>query len=138
MQIINEEPGRQLGWHTSLNNLITQLFLKFRVIFIFFFISAIVGTAVGTVFIPAKEWSIFKLYSGIVLSGQSPSWPATYFILRLLVALFFESLVITIPLFLFLFYTYKKETKTLYDKKYIRGLKLLPPRDLIASINLNK
>ena len=134
--MLNEEPSRQLGWHTSLNNLITQLFLKLRVAFIFFFISVIVGTAVGTLFIPTREWTIFRLYLGIVLSGSSPSWPASYFILRLLAGIFFESLVITIPLFLFLFYKYKKETATLYDKKYIRGLKLLPPKELLININL--
>lgn len=133
-----QEPSRQLGWHTAINNTITQFFLKLRALAIMFAIAAGLGTAAGLFLwngITTTEVKIFDVYIEIIKMGKLPDWRYTKFLLYVLLRIFEHSIILTVFLFIVIFFGYQYFSAKLYEKKYIRGLKLLPPETLIKKIN---
>ena len=133
-----QEPSRQLGWWTAVNNTLTQLFLKIRAIFIFFGIAVGLGT-VASIFlwngISKTEISIFNVYIEILKMGRLPEWKFTKFLLEIGLRIIEHSLFLSVFIFIVIFYGYKILTAKMYEKKYIRGLKVLKPKILIKLIN---
>lgn len=133
-----QEPSRQLGWHTAINNTLTQFFLKLRALVIIFGIAAGLGTAAGLFLwngITTTEVKIFDVYIEIIKMGKLPEWKYTKFLLYVCLRIFEHSIILTVFLFIVIFFGYQHFSAKLYEKKYIRGLKLLPPKALIKNIN---
>jgi hypothetical protein len=133
-----QEPSRQLGWWTAVNNTLTQVFLKIRAIFIFFGIAVGLGT-VASIFLwnglNKTEISIFNTYVEILKMGRLPEWKFTKFLLSIVFRIIEHSLFLSVFIFIVIFYGYKILTDKMYEKKYIRGLKILKPKILIKLIN---
>ena len=133
-----QEPSRQLGWWTAVNNTLTQVFLRIRAIFIFFAISTGLGT-VASIFlwngISKTEISIFNVYIEILKMGHLPEWKFTKFLLYICLIIIEHALILSVLIFIVVFYGYKILTAKMYEKKYIRGLKILKPKLLIKLIN---
>ena len=101
-----QEPSRQLGWHTAVNNTITQIFLKARAIVIFFLIAAVLGTSATIFFwngITKTEISIFNVYIEILKMGHLPEWKYTKFLLGIALRIFEHSLIISVLIFIVIF-----------------------------------
>ena len=133
-----QEPSRQLGWWTAVNNTLTQFFLKIRAIFIFFAISTGLGTVAGIFLwnsLNKTEISIFNVYIEILKMGHMPQWKYTKFLLSIVFRIIEHSLILSVFIFIVIFYGYKILTIKMYEKKYIRGLKILKPKILIKLIN---
>lgn len=133
-----QEPSRQLGWWTAVNNTLTQVFLKFRAILIFFLISVGLGTIAGIFLwndISKTEISIFNVYIEILKMGHFPQWKFTKFLLEICLRIFEHSIILSVFFFIVIFFGYRYLTAKMYEKKYIRGLKILKPRTLIKLIN---
>lgn len=133
-----QEPSKQLGWHTAVNNTLTQVFLKFRALLIFFAIATGLGTAAGIFLwnsISKTEIQIFNVYVKILRMGHFPKWQYTKFLLEICLRIFEHSIILSVFFFIVIFFGYRYLTAKLYEKKYIRGLKILKPKLLIKLIN---
>ena len=133
-----QEPSRQLGWWTAVNNTLTQVFLKFRAILIFLAISVGLGTIAGIFLwndISKTEISIFNVYIEILKMGHFPEWKYTKFLLEIVLRIVEHSAILSVLFFIVIFFGYRYLTSKMYEKKYIRGLKILKPRLLIKLIN---
>lgn len=128
-----QEPSKQLGWWTALNNLSTQLFLRARVIFIYFIISAVLTAAWTVVSFSPQEARIWRQYLYLIwlnIIGRSIPLPSNInsFFLRLAIHHAIEDLAVFVFIFGGLFFGFRFLFRGLYEKKYLRGTKVIPPR----------
>lgn len=138
-----QEPSRQLGYHTAVNNMITQVFLKARAITLIFFVS-LAAAAVLTYFLVQTPVNavlygyikVFQLYGFNAFTGaglQDLKFYDHYFLFYFIEALKYL-VIFFIIIFLVSFAVIKRKSAILYQKKYIRGIQVLPARQFLKLI----
>lgn len=139
-----QEPSRQLGYFTYINNFLTQIYLKMRALFLIA-LSSFLGAFAITIIIFIKLY--IKVYEGFsvvfhtfkykIFTGQGLHYLGIVFSMFLHVLLETGIVVVFISVIFFYFsYTFlKSKSAKLYKKKYVRGVEIIEMKELIKKLN---
>lgn len=138
-----QDPSRQLGYHTYYNNFLTQIFLKFRVFIMIVGFSAAISIAIPLFWNGKLFTAIRAIITVVKFFGTGVLFmPGRYYLVKYLSGLghaVLASLSWSILLFIFIFpasfYYLKWSANKAYQKKYIRGIAIIPMKKLIKELN---
>ncbi len=138
-----QDPSRQLGYHTYYNNFLTQIFLKFRVFIMILGFSAALSIAIPLLWNGKLFTAIQAIIAVVKYFGTGVLFmPGRYYLVQYLLGLLhavIDSLYWSILLFMFIFpasfWYLKWSANKAYEKKYIRGIAILPMKKLIKQLN---